>query len=105
MLVLLKRNWHKKVAKEDEPLPRGIFRRGWIFWIRYADVTGKIRREPGGGAVEQAVGKLTVRRAMKLEGKTPKLQMDRIVEAKAQAEAAKLPAANSGLNSPESAAS
>jgi hypothetical protein len=42
---------------------------------------------------------------MKLEGKTPKLQMDTIVEAKAQAEAAKLPAANSGLNSPESAAS
>jgi predicted transcriptional regulator len=83
-----------KVEKVDEPLPRGIFRRGGIFWIRYADVTGKIRREPGGGTVKQAESKLMRRRAMKLEGKAPKLRRDKIAEAKAQAEAAKLAAAS-----------
>ena len=83
-----------KVPKVDEPLPRGIFRRGGIYWIRYADVTGKIRREPGGGTVKQAEIKLMGRRAMKLEGKAPKLRMDKIAEAKVQAEAAKLAAAS-----------
>ncbi len=82
------------VGEVDEPLPRGIYRRGGIFWIRYADVRGKIRREPGGGTVKQAEGKLLLRRAMKLEGKVPKLRMDKIAEAKAQKEAAKLAAAS-----------
>jgi integrase len=83
-----------EVAEVDEPLPRGIFRRGGIFWIRYADLTGKIRREPGGGTVKQAEIKLMDRRALKLQGKVPKLRMDKIAEAKAQAAAAKLAAAS-----------
>jgi integrase len=83
-----------EVAKEDERLPRGIFRRGGIYWIRYADLTGKIRREPGGGTVKLAETKLLRRRALKLEGKIPKLRMDKIAEAKAEAEAAKLAAAS-----------
>lgn len=76
-----------KTDTPDEKLPRGIFKRNGIFWIRYVDVNGKLRREPGGGTVKQAENKLILRRAMKQEGRAPMLRLDRLAEKKAHAEA------------------
>jgi len=58
----------------EEALPRGIFRRGNIFWIRYADLKGKIRREPGGGTLKQAESKLGHRRYELRKGIQPHLK-------------------------------
>jgi len=58
----------------EEPLPRGVFLRGNIYWIRYADLTGKIRREPGGGTLKQAEAKLGHRRYELRKGIQPKLK-------------------------------
>jgi integrase len=66
-----------KLPSEDK-LPRGIFMRNGIYWIRYADANGKLRREPGGGTVRNAQSKLTLRRGQKLEGKAPVLRSDRL---------------------------
>jgi integrase len=76
-----------KTDTSKEKLPRGIFRRNGIFWVRYTDVNGKLRREPGGGTVKQAEQKLILRRAMKQEGRAPMLRLDRLAELKAKAKA------------------
>jgi integrase len=64
--------------KEAEKLPRGIFKRGAMFWIRYADAEGKLRREPGGATVKQAETRLKFRRGEKATGVVPVLRTDRL---------------------------
>jgi integrase len=76
-----------KTDTSTEKQPRGIYRRNGIYWIRYTDVNGRLRREPGGGILKQAEQKLLLRRAMKQEGRAPMLRLDRLAEAKAHAKA------------------
>lgn len=61
-------------------LPRGIFFRDKMFWIRYADAEGRLRREPGGTTIKQAVTKLKERRAEKRHGVSPVLRGDKLRE-------------------------
>ncbi|MFP5204413.1 MAG: tyrosine-type recombinase/integrase [Acidobacteriota bacterium] len=75
-----------QVAQKEkaEKLPRGIFKRGAMFWIRYADANGQLRREPGGATIRQAESKLKFRRGEKATGVVPVLRMDRLKQAKQQ---------------------
>lgn len=50
-------------------LPHGIFRRGGVFWIRYQDQGGKIRREKVGPSLKQAVAAYQKRKSEVREGK------------------------------------
>ncbi|MFP5248500.1 MAG: tyrosine-type recombinase/integrase [Acidobacteriota bacterium] len=70
--------------EKAEKLPRGIFKRGAMFWIRYADANGQLRREPGGATIRQAESKLKFRRGEKATGVVPVLRMDRLKQAKQQ---------------------
>lgn len=75
------------MARKTQPtdtLPRGIFVRGSMFWIRYADANGQLRREPGGATIKQAESKLKFRRGEKATGVVPVLRMDRLKQAKEQ---------------------
>jgi integrase len=65
-----------------EKLPRGVFRRGPMYWIRYVDANGKLRREPGGTTLKQAEAKLKVRRGEKATGVVPVLRMDQLKQLK-----------------------
>jgi integrase len=69
---------------QGEQLPRGIFRRGNILWIRYADTSGKIRREPGGATIRQAESKLKFRRGEKATGVMSETRADRLREKREQ---------------------
>lgn len=51
---------------------RGIYKRGNIYWIRYAGPDGRIRREStGGGSIRYAQNMLIQRKALVLEGNDP----------------------------------
>ena len=67
---------------QTEKLPRGVFKRGATFWIRYADANGQLRREPGGAKIKQAESKLKFRRVEKATGFVPVLRMDRLKQVK-----------------------
>ena len=71
-------------TQADHKLPRGVFARGGMFWIRYADANGQLRREPGGATIKQAEAKLKFRRGEKATGVVPVLRMDRLKQAKLQ---------------------
>jgi len=68
------------MSARPEKFERGIFVRGNIFWIRYVDAAGKLRREPGGATLKQATTKLKQRRAEKLKGVVPVLRSDKLRE-------------------------
>lgn len=72
-------------AQQVEKLPRGMFRRGQMIWIRYADADGKLRREPGGTTIKQAERKLEFRRGEKATGVIPVTRTDRIKREKERA--------------------
>src|ERR1035438_1268554 len=61
------------MAVEKQELPRGVYEKvpgSRIYWIHYTDAEGKRRREKAGYTVQQAVERLTLRRAEKLKGET-----------------------------------
>ena len=46
-------------AARKRQLPHGVFQRDGIFWIRYQDQYGKIRREEGWAIAETSVSHLS----------------------------------------------
>lgn len=50
-------------------LPRGVFKRDGVFWIRYADQSGRIHREKIGPFLKQAVAAYQKRKSQVREGK------------------------------------
>jgi site-specific recombinase XerD len=59
----------EEIMRKSTKLPRGVFQRDGVYWVRYADQSGRIHREKVGPFIKQAQAAYQKRKSEVREGK------------------------------------